>query len=170
MRKLYREKSYIPILFSLGVTIFITYPGNAVNAQKNPQSLASIIHVPGDSPDLQDAINSVSDGGVILIADGTYASPPGGFQIPNDTGKRFAIRSEENATVILDGGGVRDILRFYNLDVSTAGAVTFEGLNFANGYSSTDGVAGGVTLYEANATFKDCEFLLNFGKWIDEIL
>jgi len=54
----------------------------------------------------------VSDGGIIELAQGTYSSPSGGFRITN-TGKYFTIRGESGASVTLDGGGGREILRFH---------------------------------------------------------
>ncbi|MGB9618892.1 MAG: hypothetical protein ACPL7K_00605, partial [Armatimonadota bacterium] len=72
----------------------------------------SFIRVPQDA-DLQIAINEVSEGGMIEIAAGTYPSPIGGFVI-SDLGKTFTIRAAAGATVILDGGGSREIITFVN--------------------------------------------------------
>ncbi len=120
------------------------------------------IHVPGEIASLQDAIGQVADGGTIELASGTYVAPANGFLI-HDLGKGFTIRAADGTTVILSGGGSSPILRFQNSSRSQGGPVTFEGLTFANGYSTTEGLAGGVTIYEGAATFVDCTFTNNVG-------
>lgn len=120
------------------------------------------IHVPGEIASLQDAIGQVADGGTIELASGTYVAPANGFLI-YDLGKGFTIRATAGTTVILSGGGSSPILRFQNSSRSQGGPVTFQGLKFANGYSTVEGLAGGVTLYEAEATFIDCVFEDNIG-------
>lgn len=121
----------------------------------------SFIRVPQDT-DLQTAINQVSDGGVIEIAAGTYSSPSGGFVI-SDLGKSFTIRAAAGATVVLDGGGIREILTFVNSSADRGGLVVFQDLIFANGRAVTDGRAGGATLYRAQAYFLRCTFRENQG-------
>lgn len=121
-----------------------------------------IIHVPSDMSDLQSAINQISDNGVIELASGTYPAPFGGYKI-SDLGKGFSIRAAEGAQVILDGGDEYDILRFINSSLSLGKPVVFENIIFANGYSAKQGVAVGVTIYRANATFKNCKFFNNRG-------
>jgi hypothetical protein len=122
----------------------------------------TIIHVPGDVGDIQTAINLIPEGGIIEIAAGTYASPVGGF-LMNDLGKGFTIRAALGATVVLDGGHSRDILRLINSSVGAGGPIVFQDLTFANGRSTTEGAAGGVTVQYARATFVDCVFLDNAG-------
>jgi predicted outer membrane repeat protein len=120
----------------------------------------TIISVPGAVGDLQSAINQVPNEGIIELAGGTYPAPSGGFRITN-TGKRFTIRAAYGASVTLDGGKGREILRFMNTSLSASGPVTFQNLTFANGYSNSAGIAGGVTLHHAEATFINCKFIAN---------
>ncbi len=61
------------------------------------------IHVPEDVSSLQQAIQQVSNGGVIEVSDGTYAVPSNGFRIQRPAS--FTIRAAAGATVILDGRG-----------------------------------------------------------------
>jgi hypothetical protein len=122
-----------------------------------PVAAQPVVRVPADQPTLQVAINSVPDGGVIEMANGTYAAPAGGFVI-NDRGKAFTIRPASGATVVLDGGNVTDIVRFINSSVGAGKAVTFENLTFRNGSSAIAGIAGAVTLQMAKATFRNCRF------------
>lgn len=126
------------------------------NAAEVPQAAAQHIRVPAQMG-LQEAINQISNGGVIEVAAGSYASPSQGFQI-GDLHKGFTIRGEAGTTVTLDGGGARALVRFINSSVSAGGPVVFQNLTFANGYSNTAGLAGGVTLMNAQATFLGCRF------------
>lgn len=122
----------------------------------------AVIHVPGDVSDLQTAINLIPEGGIIEISAGSYPAPVGGFQI-NDLAKGFTMRAAGGATVVLDGGGSHDILRFINTSVINGRPVVFEGLTFAHGRSTTEGAAGGVTMHYAQATFVGCTFQDNAG-------
>jgi len=124
---------------------------------------SDIIHVPGDFQDLQDAINQVADGGIIELAAGVYPSPSGGLRI-NDVHKGFTIRAAPDATVILDGGGSRDLIRFQNSSISASGPIIFERLNFSNGSTNIEGLAAGVTIYKGRATFVDCIFQNNIAR------
>jgi hypothetical protein len=128
-----------------------------IAAVKTTDLTATIIHVPGDTSNLQDAINQIPDGGIIELSGGTYPAPSGGFRVSN-LGKGFTIRSANGQTAVLDGGGSRDIFRLMNTDVSKGKPIVFEGITFQNGHSTDPGVAGGVTMHHAQATFINCTF------------
>jgi predicted outer membrane repeat protein len=121
-----------------------------------------VIHVPKDVSDLQTAISQVPNGGIIELAAGVYASPTTGWFISNQ-GKSFTIQAATSGSVILDGGGSRELLRLMNSSVAQGGAVVFKGLQFKNGYSTTEGTAGGITIHLGEATFEDCVFENNQG-------
>ncbi len=116
-----------------------------------------VIHVPADVPDLQTAIDQAVEGDIVELAGGTYlatAAPNPPFRIINQ-GKAFTVRAAAGATVVLDGGGVGDILRLRN---SGGGRpVVFEDLIFDNGFSNSDGL-GSVLVDNAVATFLGCTF------------
>jgi hypothetical protein len=114
-----------------------------------------LVRVPQDAKDIQTAINTVTDGGVIEIAANTYATPPRGFAISNER-KGFTVRAA--GSVVLDGGGANLLLRYENGQRSRGKLVTFEGITFRNGASVTEGYAGGVTLSAAEARFVGCVF------------
>jgi len=122
-----------------------------------PLFAGATIRVPADTPSLQTAFSLVPDGGAIEIAAGTYPAPTGGWRITN-LGKGFTIRAEAGAEVILSGGGTTDILRMQNSSVASGGPVVFQSIVFSDGRSTTEGIAAGVTLYRARATFVDCTF------------
>jgi len=121
---------------------------------------ATIIYVPSQVSDLQTAINQITEGGIIEIAEGIYYAPQNGFQISN-LQKGFTIRAAPGAQVIISGSGSRVVLRFMNTNPSYGKPVTFHGLNFLNGSTNTAGWAAGVTLYYAEATFDQCTFQNN---------
>jgi hypothetical protein len=128
------------------------------------QAAASqIIYVPSQG-NLQSAINSISNGGVIEISPGTYPVPVNGY-ILNELHKGFKIRAQSGGQVILDGGGAQSILRFQNTAVVNGGWITFEGITFANGRSDTPGLAAGVTMSNAQGTFLNCFFNTNYAGW-----
>lgn len=121
-----------------------------VSVQAAPQT----VRVPKDT-NLQQAINTVADGGVIEVAAGTYATPPRGYAIENEK-KGFTIRAV--GAVAFDGGGANLLLRYENGKRDRGKLVTFEGISFRNGASVTEGYAGGVTLSAAEASFVRCAF------------
>ncbi|PWB76535.1 MAG: hypothetical protein C3F15_05210 [Holophagae bacterium] len=122
-----------------------------------PASAGEVIRVPGDVPSLTVAIDEIDDGGVIEMVAGTYPAPSGGFIIGNP-GKSFTIRPVTGATVVLSGSGSQPVVRFINSTPDLDSTVVFEDLVFADGYSTLNGAAGGVTLEGAAATFMRCLF------------
>ena len=118
-----------------------------------------LVRVPQDAKTLTDAVSQVRDGGVIQIAAGTYASPNNGFSITGaNARKSFTVRAVQGATVVLDGGGSRPILRFLGAANNRGKLIVFERLTFRNGKSTTNNTAGGATVQAADARFVDCVF------------
>ncbi|MCB0155545.1 MAG: hypothetical protein KDF65_12185, partial [Anaerolineae bacterium] len=131
----------------------------------DPQALlaqGSTIRVPLDVGTLQEAINQISDGGIIELADGTYSAPANGFII-SDLQKSFTIKAASGANPVLDGGGANEIITFINTNAALGRSVTFEGLTFRNGSTIQDGRAGGVTLQRSTGIFRDCVIENNNG-------
>jgi len=117
-----------------------------------------VIVVPsGDSAALQSAFSSVPDGGVIELEPGTYVAPSGGFDV-NTPNRSFTLRGADGGEAVLSGASSRTILRYINATPDLDDSVVFENLIFADGLSTTNGLAGGVTLIRVQATFVDCEF------------
>lgn len=125
-----------------------------------PLSAVGLVRVPADAATLESAIDLVADGGVIELAHGTYSTPVGGWFFAN-LRKSFTIRAATGATVTLSGGGARPVFRVQNTSSTLGGQVNFEGLIFANGRSTQDGVGGGVTIEDNPAVFTDCVFQNN---------
>lgn len=64
---------------------------------------ASVIHVPGDHPTIQEAISASVDGDLVLVAPGTYV------ENIDFLGKDITVRSEQGAGVtVIDGGSPVD--------------------------------------------------------------
>ena len=115
------------------------------------------IQVPSGRADLlQDAIGSVTNGGVIEVAAGTY-TPNSAFVI-SDAAKGFTLRAAPGALVVLSGAGAHDIVRFPLPQNASAPAVAFEGLVFSGGHTAENFIGGALTLVHANATFTTCKF------------
>ncbi|MFN8642846.1 MAG: hypothetical protein U0802_14790 [Candidatus Binatia bacterium] len=127
---------------------------------RTPQAQAaagSVLRVPADVADLQAAITRSPPVASSSLAAGTYTPPANGFAI-NDTGRAFTIRAASGATVVLDGGGSRDLVRLINSSVGAGRPVVFESLVFRNGRSTSEGIAGGVTVQRGQVTFRGCTF------------
>jgi hypothetical protein len=119
----------------------------------------SLVRVPGDASNLQDALNRVGDGGTIELASGVYTAPTGGFT--NPPGKAITIQPAAGASATLSGGGNHDIFRFTNSKRAQGKPITFVGLRFSDGFSSQNFIGGAFTIGEAEAAFKGCAFLNN---------
>ncbi len=169
-----RPHILIRILAVIAITFLSVHSANAAGSKISPEKPTSpmtigamstaltptVIHIPGDTNNLQDAINLIPDGGIIELSGGTYPAPDGGFRVSN-LGKGFTIRSADGQEAILDGGGSREIFRLMNTDISKGKPVIFEGITFQNGYSTDPAIAGGATMHHAQATFVNCTFKNN---------
>ena len=121
----------------------------------------SVIHISPTQGSIQNALDTVPEGGVIELAAGTYAAPAGGWTIfPDLSGgtKGFTIRAANGATPVLNGGGSTEILTF-----TTPKPVTFQGLTFANGVSTREYHSGAMSMDHVQATFTSCIFQNNAG-------
>lgn len=136
---------------------------SSLPSSEQDTSYSSFIRVPQDIGNLQDAILLVKHHGVIELDAGTYPAPGGGFAI-NNLGKSFTIQAAKSGSAVLDGGGNRDIVRLINQNKGAGGMVIFKGLTFANGFSATFGIAGGVSIHRGEAVFRDCAFINNTGQ------
>jgi hypothetical protein len=124
------------------------------------RAAAGLVRVPQDAPTIEVAISRVAEGGAIELAGGAYASPSNGFAIKN-LGKGFTVRAAAGATVVLDGGGTRKVLRFQNSNRTRGRRVTFERLTFRGGFSEVANEGGAVTISKAEALFRQVSFVDN---------
>jgi hypothetical protein len=133
----------------LPAILFVLVATGIANAQQ-------IIHVPADAPSLQAAINTVSNGGIVELAAGSYNAPNGAFTIYGGT-KGFTIRAATGASVSLNGQGSTDILRF----TDSTHPMMFERLTFINGATQNPFIGGALTLVNVQARFVSCTFQNN---------
>jgi predicted outer membrane repeat protein len=150
----------MPVVRILFVVLCALIAGPASSEARSGGTSNHLIHVPKDARTLDAAIGRVADGGAIEMAVGTYPSPPTGFSI-NNTRKGFTIRAAAGATVAIDGGGTRNLVRFINSDRGRGKRVIFQQITFQNGYSARLNESGGVTLSAAEALFRQCTFANN---------
>src|SRR5205085_5604166 len=118
----------------------------------------TLVRVPADTANFQDAMARVADGGIVELGSGVYTAPVGGFT--NPAGKGMTIQAASSASVTLSGGG-HDIFRFTNGKRAQGKVITFVGLRFADGVSNEAFIGGGLTLGESEAVFQSCSFINN---------
>lgn len=151
-------RNLFPMVFSIAPFLMTTLSMSALSMGTASSASAALIRVPQDIADLQTAIDTAVSGDVIEIANGTYI---GTFTINATTAEKdLTLRAAEGAQVTLSGGGTTQVLR-YQKTAPSGTSIVFQGLTFADGFSDTNGLAGGVTVTRGNATFIDCTFLDN---------
>lgn len=135
-----------------------------VFAVSNASGATPIVQV-SDAAALQNALNTVPDGGIIEIAAGSHLDAPtqidGGGHKPGFTiypdlagGTRsFTVRAAPGAPVVLSGGGATAVL-----SLTTPKLVTFQGLTFERGVSNIPYRGGAISLSGVQANFVSCTF------------
>ncbi|GAB4478204.1 MAG: hypothetical protein Kow0088_17810 [Anaerolineales bacterium] len=138
------------------IAIFtISMPLIVFNTGKTLAYSEDSIIVPSSSySTINQAIKAVPNGGTIEILPGTYYE---NIAIEN-LNKSFVLRAKERNTVNIAANGTKGIVRIVN-----GKPITIEGINFINGVSTYDGLAGGVTINGGQVTFVNCKFLGNQG-------
>jgi hypothetical protein len=106
--------------------------------------LGTIIHVPGDQPTIQAAINVAMNGDIVLVSPGTYQ------ENLNFLGKAITVTSEAGPQVtIIDGAQIDSVVKF----VSGEGAMSvLKGFTIQNGNA---GEGGGITIQNSSPTIID---------------
>jgi hypothetical protein len=153
-------RSSLRILAVIGLILGLLPTGSihAVQADATGATGYTVIRVPQDVSTLEAAIQQIPSGGIIELAAGTYVPPSSqGYNLGN-LAKGFTIRSAAGAAVTIDGQGSRELFRFQNKNMGNGRQITFENLVLANGRSTTEGTAGGITMYFARAAFVGVTF------------
>ena len=143
-RKALTLRSWWTALFALVLTL--------------PASAQTLVRVPQDFATLQQALDRQRlRGGIIELAEGTYAAPNRGFRLRNP---RFdlTVRGAEGATVILEGEGAHTIFEFENSARENGQRVLFQNLVFRNGFTQDEKIGGAVSVIAAEASFLNCRF------------
>jgi parallel beta-helix repeat protein len=97
------------------------------------------IHVPGDQPTIQGAIDAANNGDTVLVAPGTY------YENINFSGKAITVTSSAGAAqTTIDGGQKGPVVSF----------TTNEGLSSVlNGFTIQNGTASSTTFYSGSGIF-----------------
>jgi len=110
------------------------------------------IHVPGDHPTIQAAIDAADDGNTILVSAGTYV------ENINFLGKEIAVRSDWGADMtVIDGGAAGTVVSF----VSGETEAVLDGFKITNGSGNSSGYAGGIICAYASPTIRSCWIMGN---------
>ncbi|RLE33456.1 MAG: hypothetical protein DRJ61_07200 [Acidobacteria bacterium] len=138
------------------ILVFVFVALIALQANATPRVVAV-----STSNQLQAALADVQDGDLIQLADGAYSvsalTGSYDFFFIVDPGVHFTVEATTPGAALLDGGAVGRILE-YRVDTAGAGGwVTFKGLVFKNGKTTTFD-AGGITTRGGRSTFIDCVF------------
>ncbi len=114
--------------------------------------LADTIHVPGDAPTIQIAINNAASGDLILVAPGTYQ------ESINFLGKNIIVRSEAGYdSTTIDG---EDLARVVDCSSGEPDTAALEGFRIIRGYSAGSS-GGGMRILNSDVTVRNCRFFLN---------
>ena len=119
------------------------------------------IHVPGDFPTIQRAINAAVDGNEVVIADGVYSGA--GNRELNFDGKAITVRSENGPdNCIVDLGGENRGFLFFNGETN---ASVVDGLTLRNAFHQTFQPkvlrGGAIFIEDASPTISNCIFADN---------
>jgi len=100
------------------------------------------IHVPGDQPAIQAAINAANNGDTVLVAPGTYA------ENTNFGGKAITVTSSGGPSVtIIDGGAKGSVVTFNTGETASS---VLNGFTIQNGRSTSEG--GGIYINSTSPT------------------
>jgi Subtilase family/FG-GAP-like repeat/Domain of unknown function DUF11 len=122
---------------------------------------SGIIHVPGDQPTIQSAINAASNGNTILVAPGTYN------ENINFDGKAITLTNSGGPSVTtINGGAIDTVVTFRSGETL---ASTLNGFTITNGYSQNNspsgnsGFGGGIFISSASPTITNNVITANKG-------
>ena len=134
------------------VLISLFYPTHSIPAKRSGSYV-----IVTNATELQNAINTSSDGSILELQGGTYISlAVEGFNLDN-LGKRLTIQAGSGQTVIISGGTHR-AMHIANTSFSANKQITLKGIIFQQGVSSVTFHAGGVTVDQGLVAFIDTVF------------
>jgi predicted outer membrane repeat protein len=122
--------------------------------------LADELHVPGEYPTIQAAIDAAIDGDTVIVADGVYTGD-GNRDI--FLGKDITVRSESGPenTIIDCNGSREDPHRAFKFHTTADVRPTLDGFTITNGYDGHYG--GAIYAHHTDFTINNCMFTHNSG-------
>ena len=115
------------------------------------------LHVPGDHPTIQEALEAAGDGALVLVAPGTYYEKEIEF-----FGKEVTLRSEEGAeATVIDGDHEGRVMQFIYFETSKT---VVDGFTLRKGdpsYSSYQDDGGGIYCRYSSPVIKNCRIIEN---------
>ncbi|MHC4790255.1 MAG: S8 family serine peptidase [Planctomycetota bacterium] len=126
------------------------------------------IHVPSQSPTIQEAIDNCWDGMTVCVADGTYTGF--GNRDLDFHGKAITVTSENGPeNCIIDcNGSETESHRGFNFHSGEEANSILSGFTITNGYvaGSWDvGIGGAINIFDSNPTIKNSIFTENTAAW-----
>jgi subtilisin family serine protease len=125
-----------------------------------------VVHVPGDFPTIQAAINQAWEGDTVVVADGNHTGH--GYRDIDFKGKAITVRSQygpENCIIDCKGKIEERYRGFYFHSGEDANSVV-KGFTITNGYAP-DGEGGAIKCIDSSPTIENCIFsgnsALNYG-------
>jgi len=115
-------------------------PGSVLTNLMAPVILKSTVYVPDDRPTIQQGIDHVADGGVVIVRPGTYV------ENISFRGKAITVTSEQGAAAtIIEGNQEGPVVSFVSNEENDS---VLDGFTITNGYSSH---GGGVKCYDCSS-------------------
>jgi parallel beta-helix repeat protein len=126
------------------------------------QAQATIIHVPGDYPTIQQAIDATTDGDTVLVQPGTYVENINFNGHNIIVGSLFLTTGDTSYidSTIIDGDSSGWVVTFHNGEDSTA---VITGFTIQNGYTPHDG--GGIWCSLSSPTIRNNTISGNGAHW-----
>lgn len=126
----------------------------------------AVLHVPGDHPTIQAAIDASSPGDTVLVADGIYQGA--GNRDLRFGGKAITVRSSNGpAACVIDCEGTPTVpFRGFIFDGAETRASVLQGFTVTRGATLPGAVAdqfngGGILIQSSSPTIRDCHFVAN---------
>ncbi|MHC4309328.1 MAG: S8 family serine peptidase [Planctomycetota bacterium] len=155
-----RETSYYFIVDAVDAADNQTTDNNKNACYSFATAEHEVVHVPGEFPTIQAAINQIWEGDTVIVADGNYTGS-GNWDI-DFKGKAITVRSENGPeNCIIDcNSSEEEPHRGFNFHSSEGPDSVVRGFTIVNGYAP-DGEGGAIKCVNSSPTIENCIFSRN---------